>query len=104
MDPTEAVSTAMGIPWAELLREVVIDDARTARAQRLATTFTRCAMGLLGVVLVTALTVAVMVHTTVGWIPVAGSGGLLCLLGMARWVRVGRRDRRGPSDPPPDNP
>jgi len=86
------VSIAVGTPWTELLREVIDDDARTGRAQRLATTFTWCAMGLLAVVLVTALAVAVVVHGTVGWVLFAGGGGLLGLLGTAGWVT-----RRGPA-------
>jgi len=67
------MSTAVGTPWTELLREAIADDARTRRAQRLATTFTWCAMGLLTVVLVTALTVAILVQGTVGWVPLAGA-------------------------------
>ena len=90
------MSTAAGTPWTDLLRDLVDDDARTGRAQRLATTFTWCAMGLLGVVLMTALTVAVVVYGMVGWVSVAGAGGLLGLLGIARWA-VRRRGRLGPN-------
>jgi autotransporter translocation and assembly factor TamB len=91
----------MGTAWTELLREVVEDDARTGRAQRLATTFTWCAMGLLAVVLVTVLTVAALAYGAVGWVPVAGGGGLFGLLGIARWMVVRRRACRiGSSDPP----
>ena len=101
------MSTAVGTPWTELLREVIDDDARTGRAQRLATTFTWCAMGLLAVVLVTALTVAVVVHGTTGWVPLAGGGGLLGLLGIAGWVaRRWGRSTSPPNalDPPETNP
>ena len=87
----------MGTPWAELLREVVDDDARTGRAQRLATTLTWCAMGLVGVVLVTVLIAAVVVHDAVGWVPVAGGGGLCGLLAAARWLVVRRRTHLDPS-------
>jgi len=93
------VSTAVGTPWTELLREVLEDDACTGRAQRLATTFTWCAMGLLAVVLVTALTVVAMVQGTVGWVPLAGGGGLLGLLGGAGWV-ARRRGRLEPEIDP----
>ncbi len=100
------MNTAVGTPWTELLREVIADDARTGRAQRLATTFTWCAMGLLVVVLVIALTVAVVVQGTVGWVPLAGGGGLLGLLGIAGWVarRRGRLERPNACDPPGTNP
>ena len=97
------MSTAAGTPWTELLREVMADDARTGRAERLATTFTWCAMGLLAVVLVIALTVAVVVQGTVGWIPLAGGGGLL---GIAGWMvrRRGRLERPNAFDPPGTDP
>lgn len=91
----------MGTPWTDLLREVLGDDARTGRAQRLATTLAWCAMGLVGVVLVTALVVAVVVHGTVGWVPIAGGGSLLGLLGTAGWGWVVVARRRGRLRPPP---
>ncbi len=83
----------MGTPCTELLREVVEDDARTARAQRLATTLSWCAMGLVGVVLMTVLIAAAMLHGAVGWVPVAGDGGLCGLLAAVRWLVVRRRTR-----------
>ena len=98
------MSITVGTTWADLLREVIDDDARTGRAQRLATTVTWCAMGLLGVALVTALTVAVVVHGTVGWVPVVGGGGLLGLLGIARWAARPRRDHHRPPPDVPDHP
>jgi hypothetical protein len=84
----------MGTAWTDLLREVIEDDARTARAQRLATTFTWCAMGLLAVVLVTVLTVAAVVYGAVGWVPLAGGGGTLTVLGIATRLFAVRRRRR----------
>lgn len=86
----------MGMPWTEFLREVVDDDARTSRAQRLATTLTWCAMGLVGVVLVTALIAAMVVQHSAGWVPVTGAGGLGMLLAAARWLVVRRRRRLDP--------
>jgi len=100
------MSTAVGTPWTELLREVIADDARTGRAQRLTTTFTWCAMGLLAVVLLTVPTVAVVVHGTMGWVPLAGGGGFLGLLGTAGWMarRRGRLKPPNVLDPPETDP
>jgi len=90
--PTRPTTT----PWTSLLGYVLDDEHRTARAQRLMLTAAGCA----ALLVLSLLALTLLAYGVAGWLPLAGGGGTLAMLGIAahRWA-ARRRHRLEPPAP-----